>query len=365
MANSNEGYVTLAIHTYGRAMQLKTLLETHGINVSITSVNLDESELSSGLRVRIPKRQLPQALSLVEQNVIITQEFNIMKPVVLVPIDFHSYSKRVINLAFEFASQLRLPIVLLHSIVGNEMPGNISFTKNRLIEISGTRQSDKEEEERQKALFNILAADLREQIEQGLLPEVPFRLHLAYGIPEEAIYELTKELRVAIAVMGTRDKTTKQIDLTGSVTAEVIDNGKFPIIAIPENYQIKKLSEVKKVVFITNMNQDDLRSFDNFIHLFTAKTLDITLIPESQISKVGEEQLLTYCTRTYKNHNYHIHQFTKKDFFEELNEYLRKEQYDLIIIPNKRRNIFSRLFNPSVAHKLLFSTEIPLFVSPQ
>ena len=34
------------------------------------------------------------------------------------------------------------------------------------------------------------------------------------------------------------------------------------------------------------------------------------------------------------------------------------------IIPNKKKNIFARLFNPSVAHKILFLTDTPMLVVP-
>ena len=35
-----------------------------------------------------------------------------------------------------------------------------------------------------------------------------------------------------------------------------------------------------------------------------------------------------------------------------------------IIIPNRKRNIFARLFNPSLAHKMLFLSDTPLLVIP-
>ena len=40
------------------------------------------------------------------------------------------------------------------------------------------------------------------------------------------------------------------------------------------------------------------------------------------------------------------------------------DRFDLIIVPNKKKNIFSRFFNPGVAHKVLFQTDIPMLVIP-
>ena len=46
--------ITLAIHTYERALALRSTLESHGIPVELTNVLHDSPEFTSGVRVRIP-----------------------------------------------------------------------------------------------------------------------------------------------------------------------------------------------------------------------------------------------------------------------------------------------------------------------
>ena len=36
----------------------------------------------------------------------------------------------------------------------------------------------------------------------------------------------------------------------------------------------------------------------------------------------------------------------------------------MLIVPNKKRNILSRLFNPGIAHKILFERDMPLLSAP-
>ena len=38
--------------------------------------------------------------------------------------------------------------------------------------------------------------------------------------------------------------------------------------------------------------------------------------------------------------------------------------FQLICVPNKKRTVFARLFNPSLAHKILFRADIPMMVIP-
>ena len=42
--------------------------------------------------------------------------------------------------------------------------------------------------------------------------------------------------------MGTRGKSQKDIDLIGSVTAEIIDRSRTAVLAIPENTPFKELN---------------------------------------------------------------------------------------------------------------------------
>jgi Universal stress protein UspA and related nucleotide-binding proteins len=43
---------------------------------------------------------------------------------------------------------------------------------------------------------------------------------------------------------------------------------------------------------------------------------------------------------------------------------LKEAGIDMLVIGNRKRNIFARLFNPSMAHKMLFHSDTPLLVIP-
>ena len=58
--------ITLAIHTYPKALILKGVLESQGIAVVIQNVNLLKPVISPGVRVRINEKDLPHALEILE-----------------------------------------------------------------------------------------------------------------------------------------------------------------------------------------------------------------------------------------------------------------------------------------------------------
>lgn len=41
-----------------------------------------------------------------------------------------------------------------------------------------------------------------------------------------------------------------------------------------------------------------------------------------------------------------------------------RQHIDLLAVPNKKKNVFARLFNPGIAHRLLFRTDSPMIVIP-
>ena len=59
-------YITVAIHTFDRALALRSLLESEGIEVVLQNVNLTDPAIASGVRVRILETDLPLALRVIE-----------------------------------------------------------------------------------------------------------------------------------------------------------------------------------------------------------------------------------------------------------------------------------------------------------
>ena len=57
--------ITVAIHTYDKAIALRSLLESEGIAVTLNNVNLEHPSVFSGIRVRIHENALRLALIII------------------------------------------------------------------------------------------------------------------------------------------------------------------------------------------------------------------------------------------------------------------------------------------------------------
>lgn len=360
--------ITIAIHTYEKAVILKTLLEREGIEVVIHNVNLIQPVISSGVRVRIHERDLPIALRIIEsaQEHENQRENNLEVSTVLIPVDFSDYSLKACKIGFDFAHRNDYEVVVLYSYLNAAYSEILPFESDE-YEATDFVSDDSTIDKVSNDKMDKFAVMLRGKIAKGELSDVKFTTVVTEGIPETAILNYSKETEPKVIVMGTRGKSKKE--LIGSVTAEVLDAGKFPVLTIPENMSLNTIDEVRNVVFFSNMRQQDMLSLDAFAHTFGEVPLNIIIIPVVDKKNSGNyeeaiESLLGYCRNRYSYYSFSCMRLVEKDFEVEFDKFARTNKVDLIFIPNKKKNIFARLFNPSVAHKMLFLTDTPMLVVP-
>lgn len=60
--------------------------------------------------------------------------------------------------------------------------------------------------------------------------------------------------------------------------------------------------------------------------------------------------------------NYQLSDEENDDFLNSLDEYIKTNHIDIITLTSYKRNIFSRLFNPGIARKMIFHSDTPLLV---
>ncbi|MDE6802623.1 MAG: universal stress protein [Muribaculaceae bacterium] len=366
--------LTIAIHTYEKATQLKALLEGEGITVVLHNVNLSEPVISSGVRVRIKEADLPLALRIIENREIFIMPDkggnDAEMPDILVPIDFSPYSTQACRLAFDIASRHGARILMLHAYA---VPERINLPLSTSINLDPDDTGDPHINEElfleAKNKLDEFAAKLKEQIKNGDLPPVKFTTEVMASVPEDAILEISKTRKPMLIVMGTRGADKKERELIGSVTAEVLDSCREPVFTVPEHSFVKSLGDVKDVVIPCNLEQEDILAIDALERLLPDSSLRVRLlyIERRRMSSTqkSSELLLEYCLQHYPLSKFTYEQISASDasnYFQHLSD--SDHECSLIVIPNKKKNILSRLFNPSLAHKLLFDADIPLMAIP-
>ena len=375
-------FITLAIHTADHAMALKKILEVHSIEVKLQNYVASGAPIAVAVKVMIQEKDLPMALKVsesLEQLTSINLD-NVLtghKGELLIPVDFNDYCFCACKAGFELASYLQLQPVILHAYPTPVFSPNFSLDdatamgmgmENSMEEEFTEVEIGKDLQKQSRKKMKDLIAKLHEDQKNGELPDMTFKAIMEDGVAEDVIKEYCRVSPPSLVVMVTRGKEKKGEQLIGSVTAEVLDDSKVPVLSIPENCNFSDVKKMKEVVYLCSLDQHDLICMDTFMRMFEYPDVTITLIPinEKQDKNLKNKllHLKDYFNKTYPTAHFITAILPHKTFMADFNHYESQRGTELIVVPNKRRNALRRLFNPGIAHRLLFERDLPLLALP-
>lgn len=364
--------VTLAIHTNEKAQMLKKLLELEGIDVVLESLN--NTTPLVGVRLMIKSKDLSKAINIVESRHLDSDKDDTFerksdgRPRILVPIDFSEYSMRACEFAFNFAKSINAKVKIMHVYFNPYYPTALPITD--VFAYQG-----KEAKEFQtvinkvRANIEALCQTIDKEIEAGNFPPINYSYVLREGLPEEEIVAFAKDYNPELIIMGTRGKDQKDMDLIGSVTAEVIEMSKIPLIALPEHTPFTDMQAVNKIAFLTSFSDRDLLAFERMLKILQPfqEHIEITVLnfalkkSETKTPKQTQE-IHNLFAKKYPELKINIELIETHDLLESLDAFIKKEKINILSLTSSRRNIFSRMFRPSISRKMLFHSDTPLFV---
>lgn len=362
--------ITLGTYTYERAQIIQTILEDSNVECYIQNVNLIQGAISSGVKVRIHEDDLEKSMNLIEkwiqpeENVV--EEIKTVKvnPKILLPVDFSDYSYKAADFAFDWAQLLGAEITIIHTYfdpVINSLPFSDTYMYDANLEDLATDLKN-EGEKGLKKMHSYLK-DKNKNINK----EVALKRVLLKGVAEDEIVAYSRLISPDLIIMGTRGKDRKSIDLVGSVTAEVIDISKVPLLAIPEGFDYKGMQSIRNVLYATTFEEYDFKAIDaleSILKPIGVKIFCVHVVPEKakEWDEVKMDGLKEYFRKKYDESNVVCDLLQSEDFWIGIESYIREKNIDILCFTTKRRNIISRLLNPSIARKMLFHSTTPLFV---
>ncbi|MDR1592797.1 MAG: universal stress protein [Prevotellaceae bacterium] len=363
----NKNLITIAIRHIERAEHLKRALAKFGIPSFIHQVSNEQKTVGDGVRVRIEEKDLSKALYVLDRLDKNPDEVFDRQPpasekgkhVILVPIDFSEYSIKACETAFYIAHLWHVPVFLLHA-----------YTFYTPIYVVGASVSTISEEMRKQTVqtnadMNNLLNIIRKKMNTGEFPNVEFTHRIEEGIPENVILETVDKLKPAMVVMGTRGKDQKEEDLIGSVTAEVIEHCQSPVLALPESVALD-LSQCQHVLFATNFDDRTLVSLDRMMLLLGKFRLKLFFTHfEARKDAWNEIKLAgikTYFEQQYPEIPTEYFVISGEDLLTEFDGFISTHNISIVVLNTHKRNLFARLFNPSIARKMVFHAKNPILV---
>lgn len=363
--------VTIAIHQSEKANIAKQLLESRGILVVLDEIkqHLPQGEISLGYHIKVRPQDVNIALTTIGTSKALSYtdkgifKLDDGRGRILVAVDFSEYSIKACKVAFELAIVTNSKVKILNVFPNLRYPLHIPF--------SDISRGDQDESILSKARSNMLGLcqEINDKITIKEFPSVNYSYSLREGIVEEEIEDFIEEYRPLLLVIGTKGATNNPKHFVGNVTADIIETTDIPVLAVPLESKTEKITEVKHLGYLTNIDKRDLQSFDHLVnHLQNYGNHKITLIHINHTSKgsrFNEQQLddmREYFQIRYPNINVGYELIDSEEPMEALEDFIEKENVGLLCLNTRKRNILGRIFKPSMSRKLLKNLDLPLMI---
>ncbi len=268
---------------------------------------------------------------------------------ILCPVDFSETSLNAIEFAVEIAKKFHSRVTLLHIFTENDF--------NKVLGKSATGKTFKEllaiANNKLKALANTIASDYEGIIKCDYLLEM--------GELTEKIKEVAFDDNYDLIVMGTTGVSKTNGVFFGSNTEDVIDDVKKPILCVPKTASFKQF---KKIVYGSDfLKQDRLAIQDviSFATMFDARVHVVHINLNDSEKEYNQfitelKSFIQYNKITFVNKNY------KDEIGDGLNEYMKQESGDLLVVFKRKRGFVESIFSKSLTQILSYSTDKPLLV---
>lgn len=276
---------------------------------------------------------------------------------ILVPTDFSSCADKAITFAVESAKILSAEIILLHAL---------DIQASLYTDYMGVTK------EYNQALQNQFFHKLNSikdiiQNTEGIKADAI----VSKNSLKNAIREVTEANDIDLIIMGTLGASGIKKVFFGSNTSSAIGSSKIPVLVIPPDYEWKK---PQSFLFTTNHFEKDPAILDfifEISNLYMAKVNAAVFTNEEKDTAETllqhTDQIIEYekfIKRNYEEPTFTTQHIFGKDFIESLQDYITKNNVNILVMVTHKRDFLERIFNPDITRKMSYQTKIPLLAIP-
>ncbi len=367
--------ITLATYGYARAQLLKTRLESEGVECFLKNLNLIQSAVGGGVKLRIKEQDLAQALEIIEELELSYAQEDFEKSFprkkidvnrILVPIDFSDFSPRLCEYAMSIAKKFNADILLFHTYFASAIetiPFSDSYTYNAtVVEVLS------EVEKNAKARIKELYYDIRNKLELEKVEGIEVDYALSGGTASSEILNICNTYQPDLVIMGSRGESAGTTNLLGSVVSNVIEESEVPILILSDQGENISLDQIDNIMYATNFDKADFRAIANLKFITKPYDMKIHCVhfndveDDNVMEEYQMEVLRKYLDKTLGDSNVNCSIIQIEEKMKGIEEYVQKNDIGMIAILARKHNLLERLFFGQMSRKLFIKTHIPILV---
>lgn len=367
--------ITLATYSYSRAQLLKTRLNSEGVECFLKNLNLIQSAVGGGVKLRIKEQDLNKALKIIEEldlsyaqndfeEAFPKQKIEVNR--ILVPIDFSDFSPRLCEYATSIAKKFNADILLFHTYFASAIetvPFSDSYTYNAtVVEVLS------EVEKNAKARIKELYYDIRNRLELEKVEGIEVDYALSGGTASSEILNLCDSYQPDLVIMGSRGETAGSTNLLGSVVSNVVEEAKVPILILSDQGEDVDLNNIDNIMYATDFDKADFRAIANLKYItepYNMKVHCVHFEEEGDVDIMEKHQmevLKKYLKRTLGDSDVCCKIMEKEDKMKAIDKYIQENDIGMVAILARKHNLLQRIFFGQMSRKLFIKTHMPILI---
>ncbi len=360
--------LTIAVVPFVKAQMLKSLLDEERIHCELEDLKLQEGTSNLPVRVLIREEEMEKAIPVLELflgNPAVAPAPGRQDRQILVPVDFSAHSMKAARIAFEICRQLQAKMVIFHSYP-NPVVYSVPFSDVYAFDSGLMVHLENAEKLAQNHMERFLK-DLVSHFTREVWSQIETEYIIKAGDARDDILAYAHNNQVLVIVMGTQGKAGNDYDIIGSVTAEIIISARVPVLAVPAEIPEDLPARFHKVLYATNFDDKDFVAIEKLMRIIEPYQAEIHCVhvgrseePVWDLAKLeGMKEILQ---SKYPGKAFQCRLIIGEDFLNEIEKFIQDNNIDVLSLTTRKRSLFSRFLNPSIARKMLFHTKIPLLV---
>ena len=276
---------------------------------------------------------------------------------ILVLTDFSGNAKAAEKYALQLAIHVEGNLILYnaYSRQREKISGNVVWPHS-------TPSSELQSISNLQARVNELNHELRKIKDAIHKPEIR---HLGNaGSLTDKLNNIIEENNIWLCVMGTKGESFANNVLFGSNVFKVLEKINCPVLIIPSEAEYKKL---KKIAYATDFRSSDVDIITWLYDLTEPLKIRLILVHVSAdtIPEI-EKSVLKSQEEIYKSHfpTTTIKTYEGENIQDSLHEIAEHLDVSMLALLHRRHEFFESLFRPSISHKMIKNTGIPVLIFP-
>lgn len=267
---------------------------------------------------------------------------------ILVPTDFSAVADNALQYAIQLAEATGAELDLLHTI---QVPVSDAYF------VAGSYPT-------LMSSLEQYAASGFAMLKEKLYKETTVRFHAftAVGSVCDETLAYAKKQKTDLIVMGTLGASGITELLFGSNTANVISRSEIPVLVIPPKatYRVPQ-----HIVYATDHNEPEFPAVSRLFYLaelFDAKVTVLHIQTEYDQYFDSEKNFFVKNKANISNKNWKIVKVDENNLLEDINQFIKENNADMVVVAKHNRSFFDRIFHRSMSKQMAYHTIVPLLV---